>query len=156
MSQGFIDRHGLWTDRQITNGEEVRRRIEDGDLQLIRLAWSDTHGHARVKMVSVPVFLDALTDGYLINVATFTLDASGGRVFRSFIRGGGMGLEEMTGSPNLVIVPDPESFRMLPWAPGVGWVLCDEYFTDGRPFHFSARQILKKQVARLAERKIDL
>ena len=57
----------------------------------------------------------------------------------------------MTGSPNLTIVPDPATFRVLPWAPGVGWVLCDEYFNNGMPFHFSPRQLLRKQLKRLAE-----
>lgn len=156
MSQGFIERHGLWTDDQATLTEQIRRRVTEDGVRMIRMAWADTHGHVRAKMVSVPVFLAALSDGYVINVATFTLDASGGRVFRSFVRGGGMGLDEMTGSPNLIIVPDPDTFRVLPWAPGIGWVLCDEYFTDGRPFHFSSRQILKKQIAKLADRKIDL
>jgi glutamine synthetase len=59
-----------------------------------------------------------------------------------------MGLAEMTGSPNLVVVPDPATFRMLPWASGIGWVLCDEYFRDGKPFPFSPRQLLKKQIAK--------
>ena len=52
-----------------------------------------------------------------------------------------MGLDEMTGSPNLVIVPDPATFRVLPWAPGVGWVLCDEYFTSGRAVSLLAAAI---------------
>jgi glutamine synthetase len=52
----------------------------------------------------------------------------------------------MTGSPNLVAVPDPATFRVLPWAPNVGWVLCDEYFRDGTPFHFSPRRLLKEQL----------
>ena len=53
----------------------------------------------------------------------------------------------MTGSPNLTIVPDPSTFRVLPWAPGVGWMLCDEYFNNGVPFHFSPRHILRRQLA---------
>src|SRR5258706_7855515 len=134
--------------------EELKRRVEKEDLHLVRLAWADPHGHARAKALSVPVFLDALFSGYNVNVATTTLDASGGRVFRSFTRGGGMGLEEMTGSPNLVVVPDPATFRVLPWAPGVGWILCDEYFRDGTPFHFSPRHLLRKQVQRLGARRL--
>ena len=67
-----------------------------------------------------------------------------------------MGLDEMTGSPNLTIVPDPATFRVLPWAPGVGWVLCDEYFNSGVPFHFSPRQLLRKQLKRLAEQRHGL
>ena len=149
---GFIERHGLWTDAQARRAAELRHLGEREDIQLVRLAWADPHGAARAKAVSLPAFLDALTNGYNINVATSTLDGSGGRVFSSFTKGGGMGLAEMTGSPNLTIVPDPDTFRILPWAPGVGWVLCDEYFRDGRPFHFSTRQILKREIARLADK----
>jgi glutamine synthetase len=62
-----------------------------------------------------------------------------------------MGLAEMTGSPNLTIVADPSTFRVLPWAPGVGWILGDEYFNDGTPFHFSPRQLLRKALRGLFE-----
>lgn len=156
MDQGFIDRHGLWTDEQRACADELRRRVEADELRLVRIVWADTHGSARAKAVSTPVFLAALTEGYNINVATFTLDASGGRVFRSFTRGGGMGMDKMTGSPNLIVVPDPTTFRTLPWAPGVGWILCDEYFTDGTPFSFSSRHVLRRQVARLADKGMEL
>ncbi|MQA67403.1 MAG: glutamine synthetase [Alphaproteobacteria bacterium] len=156
MSSGFIARHGLWDDDQAACAAELRKRAETEQLRLIRMVWADSHGQARAKAVSLPVFLASLTDGYNINVATFTLDSSGGRVFRSFVRGGGMGLDEMTGSPNLTIVPDPTTFRTLPWAPGTGWVLCDEYFTDGRPFHFSSRSILSRQLGRLRNSGMEL
>src|SRR5919109_2890415 len=142
----FIERHGLWSDDERRLAQELKERVRKEKLELIRLAWADPHGASRAKALSVPVFLGALVNGYNINVATTTLDSAGGRVFKSFTRGGGMGLPEMTGSPNLVIVPDPATFRVLPWASGVGWVLCDEYFRDGRPFHFSPRHLLRKQV----------
>src|SRR6476469_6030054 len=146
QAEGFIARHGLWTDAQGRMAEEIKARIERDRLKLIRVAWADPHGASRAKMVTAPAFLSALANGYNINVATTTLDASGARVFSSFVRGGGMGLDEMTGSPNLVIVPDPATFRVLPWEPEVGWVLCDEYFTSGAPFHFSPRHLLRKQL----------
>src|SRR5712691_8531889 len=145
----FIERHALWSDTQREQAAELRKRLEKEKPELVRLAWADPHGASRAKAVSLPAFLDALSGGYNINVATTTLDSAGGRVFKSFTRGGGMGLPEMTGSPNLVIVPDPATFRMLPWAPGVGWVLCDEYFRDGAPFHFSSRHLLRKQLNRM-------
>jgi len=145
---GFIERHGLWTDERRALAKDLKDRLKREKLELIRLAWADPHGASRAKAVPVPVFLEALADGYNINVATTTLDSAGGRVFKSFTRGGGMGLPEMTGSPNLVVVPDPGTFRVLPWASGVGWVLCDEYFRDGTPFHFSPRHLLKKQLQR--------
>ena len=116
----------------------------------MRLAWADPHGASRAKAVTVPAFIAALDGGYNINVATTTLDSANARTFASFTRGGGMGLDEMTGSPNLTIVPDPATFRVLPWAPGVGWMLCDEYFNSGVPFHFSPRHLLRRQLRRLA------
>jgi glutamine synthetase len=153
---GFIDRHGLWTGEQKRQAEELKRRVKAEKLQLIRLAWADPHGYSRAKAVTPAVFLNALTHGYSINVATTTLDSAGARTFASFTPGGGMGLDEMTGSPNLTIVPDPQTFRTLPWAPGVGWVLCDEFFNSGVPFHFSPRQLLHKQARQLRERGFGL
>jgi len=151
---GFIDKHGLWSSEQRRQAGEIKRQIAKDGIKLVRLAWADPHGASRAKMLTVPAFLSALENGYNINVATTTLDAAGARTFASFTRGGGMGLDEMTGSPNLCIVPDPATFRTLPWAPEIGWVLCDEYFNDGTPFHFSPRLLLKKQLRRLAERKM--
>src|SRR4029450_7702429 len=148
----FIARHGLWTEEQRRQAEDLKRNVEKGDLHLVRLAWADPHGAARAKAVTVPAFLAVLETGYNINVATTTLDSANARTFASFTRGGGMGLAEMTGSPNLTTVPDPSTFRVLPWAPGVGWVLCDEYFNSGVPFHFSPRHLLRRQVERLWER----
>src|SRR5947207_2706451 len=145
----FVEQHGLWSDEQRAQARELRKRLEREPLELVRIAWADPHGASRAKALSLPVFLDALENGYNINVATTTLDSAGGRVFASFTKGGGMGLEEMTGSPNLTIVPDPATFRALPWAPGVGWILCDEYFNDASPFHFSPRQLLKKLLKEL-------
>src|SRR5262245_19541583 len=134
MRSGFIERYGLWSDEQRRQAAALKERLDLASLRFVRLAWADTHGHSRTKLVTPAVFAGALSDGYNINVATTTLDAAGARTFASFTRGGGMGIEEMTGSPNLTIVPDPATFRILPWAPGIGWVLCDEYFNTGKPF----------------------
>ncbi len=147
----FIDKHGLWNNEQQRLAAEVVRRAEAEKLHFVRLAWGDTHGYSRAKTLTLPAFLSALTAGYNIGVATTTLDSAGARVFASFTRGGGMGLDEMTGSPNLTIVADPATFRVLPWAPGVGWILGDEYFNDGAPFHFSPRQLLRRTLRRLSD-----
>lgn len=147
---GLIEEFGLWNEEQAALAGEIRARIEKEGLKLVRVAWADSHGASRAKTLTIPAFLGALKSGFNINVATTTLDASGARVFSSFTKGGGMGLEEMTGSPNLTVVPDPRTFRVLPWEPQVGWVLCDEYFVGGEPFHFSTRQVLRRQLARLA------
>jgi glutamine synthetase len=145
-----------WTDEQRLQAEELKRRVEDEKVRLVRLAWADPHGYSRAKEVTVPAFLDALENGYNINVATHMLDGAGARTFASFTRGGGLGLDEMTGSPNIRVVPDPSTFRVLPWTPGIGWVLCDEYFDSGVPFHFSTRQLLRRELRRLADKGFGL
>jgi glutamine synthetase len=152
QQRGFIEKHGLWTTEQRCRAREIKARLKKDKLKLVRIAWADPHGASRAKTVTVPAFLGALENGHNINVATTTLDASGARMFSSFTRGGGMGLDEMTGSPNLIIVPDPATFRVLPWQPEIGWILCDEYFTSGVPFHFSPRQLLRRQIETLERR----
>jgi glutamine synthetase len=152
MSKAFIERHGLWTEEQRRRADEIRRQVEADKLRYVRLCWGDTHGYARAKTLTIPAFMSALTSGHNIGVATTTLDSAGSRVFASFTRGGGMGIEQMTGSPNITAVPDPATFRVLPWAPGTGWILCDEYFNDGTPFPFSTRQLLRGALRRLGER----
>ena len=112
----FIEKHGLWTDNQRRLPDEITRRLDLDKLRYIRLAWGDTHGYSRAKTLTIPAFLSALRAGYNIGVATTTLDSAGTRVFASFTRGGGMGLDEMTGSPNLTVVADPTTFRVLPGA----------------------------------------
>src|SRR3984885_6043694 len=133
----FIEKHGLWSDEQRRLAADIKRRVEAEKLRYVRLAWSDTHGYARAKTLTVPAFLSALSGGYNVGVATTTLDSTGGRVFSSFTRGGGMGLAETPGSPNLAVVAGPKTIRTPSWAPGVGGMLVDEYLHDGTPFHFA-------------------
>ena len=150
MTTAFIAKHGLRTADEQRLAAAFKTRVEKEGLRLVRLAWADAHGYVRAKAVTVPAFFEALSAGYNINVATTTLDSANARTFSSFTRGGGMGLDEMTGSPNITIVPDPATFRVLPWAPGVGWMLCDEYFNSGAPYPFSPRHVLR-QAARAPE-----
>src|SRR4051795_3690763 len=111
MTTTFIEKHGLWTDEQRRQAEELKLRVQQENLQFVRLAWADPHGASRAKAVTVPAFLAALTNGYNINVATTTLDSANARTFSSFTRGGGMGLPEMTG-------PTRNITAIIPFAPG--------------------------------------
>jgi glutamine synthetase len=73
----------------------------------------------------------------------------------AFAEGGGFGLPEFTGFPDVVVVPDPSTFRVLPWADRTGWVLCDAYFGSGRPVPLDPRRLLRNQLDRLADRGLD-
>lgn len=70
-------------------------------MKFVCLAGNDIHGCLRAKTLTIPAFLGSLTGGFNIGVAATTIDDAGGRSLASFTRGGGMGLDEMTGSPNL-------------------------------------------------------
>ena len=70
-------------------------------------------------------------------------DTSHRTVFPVFSAGGGMGLDEMEGAGNFVMVADPATFRVLPWADNTGWMLCDIYFPNGKPVPFSTRALYR-------------
>ena len=72
-------------------------------------------------------------------------DLSGRTAFSVFEPGG-------DGAGDMVMVADPTTFRVLPWAPNSGWILCDLYRTDGTPHPFSTRALMRRMLAQLAER----
>ena len=104
----LIEKHGLWTEEQGRQAEELKRRVETEDLRLVRVAWGDPHGVSRAKAVAAGVF-GALSDGYNINVATTTLDPPTPEP-SPVHKGRRNGVAEMTGSPNLIIVPTHRRF----------------------------------------------
>ena len=66
-----------------------------------------------------------------------------------------MGLDEMEGAGNFVMVADPATFRVLPWANATGWVLCDIYFPNGKPVPFSTRALYRNALGKLAAAGFD-
>ncbi len=66
-----------------------------------------------------------------------------------FVAGGGFDIPEMTGFPDVILVPDPATLQVLPWAPGTAWCLSDMYFSNGKPVPFSTRAIMQRQLERL-------
>ena len=82
-------------------------------------------------------------------------DTSHRTVFPVFTAGGGFGMTEMEGAADVLMVPDPTTFRVLPWAPTTGWVLCDLYFADGRPVPFATRHSIARCSASSAKRGFD-
>ena len=53
-------------------------------------------------------------------------------------------MREMEGGADFLMIADPATFRVLPWAPKTGWVLCDIYFGNGQPVPFSTRHLYRK------------
>ena len=61
----------------------------------------------------------------------------------------------MENAGDFVAVPIPASFRILPWAPGTGWLLCDGYLDNGREVPFSTRRILKTAMQAMTDEGFD-
>ena len=53
---------------------------------------------------------------------------------------------------NLQMLPDPASFRQLPWAPATGWMQCQPWFQDAQPVALDTRRVLQAALARLRGR----
>ncbi|WDD36856.1 glutamine synthetase family protein (plasmid) [Nostoc sp. UHCC 0926] len=152
---GFIERHHLWTEIQKEASEKIKAVIKEQDLLLIRTAWSDQHGIVRSKSLLPQAFLSALENGMQISTGTFLFDTGGAMVFNPFIPGGSLDMPLMTGAPNIVAVPDPRTFKIVPWAKRTGFILCDEYFQNGQLMPFSSRGILRQSLVELHQRGLE-
>jgi glutamine synthetase len=149
-SQSFVERHGLWTDAQAREAITVARAIKQQKLELVRFSFADQHGVLRGKTLIAAEALGALTTGVTMTTTLLAKDTAHKTAWPVFTRGGGFAMAEMEGGGDFVMIADPASFRVLPWAPNTGWLLCDIYFTNGKPVPFSTRQILRDALARLA------
>ncbi len=152
---GFIARHGLYSDRQLNAADLVAARIEELGLRTVRLVVVDQHGMPRSKSLSADAALASLTNGLDFSGAIYSLD-TGNQVFvPAFAQGGGFGIDEFTGFPDVVLVPDPTTFQVLPWVDRTGWMLCDVYFGTGQPMPLDGRGLMRRALGELAEAGYD-
>lgn len=142
----FVDMYDLRTPEEKEMIERIKFTIKEKNIQLVRVAWADQHGISRAKTMTVPAFMGVLENGLEFNTGPLFFDTGSAIVFNPFEEGGGFDLEEMTGCPNYRLVPDPSTFRILPWAPNTAWILTDAYLKDGRPLPFDSRGILRKAI----------
>ncbi|MDE5460504.1 glutamine synthetase family protein [Bradyrhizobium sp. CSS354] len=151
----FVARHALWSDEQKDAATRMRRIVEEKNLEVIRLAFPDQHGILRGKTIVASEAIASLESGCSITTTMLAKDTSHRTVFPVFTSGGGFGMKEMEGAADVLMVADPTTFRVLPWAPTTGWVLCDLYFNDGRPVPFATRGLYRKVLDELASRGHD-
>ena len=151
----FVQRYGLWSREQKEAAARLARIVEEQKLEVIRFSFPDQHGILRGKTLVASEALRALESGCTITTTMFAKDTSHRTVFPVFTAGGGFGMPEMEGAADVLMVPDPLSFRVLPWASATGWLLCDVHFADGRPVPFATRNLYKSVLASLEKRGYD-
>lgn len=151
----FVERHGLWSSDQFKAAESVEQEIQAQKLELVRFSFADQHGVLRGKTVVASEATKLMRSGVAMTSTLLAKDTSHRTVFPVFTPGGGFGMPEMEGASDFLMIADPTTFRILPWAPNTGWLLCDIYFPNGKPIPFATRQLYRNILASLSDRGFD-
>jgi glutamine synthetase len=154
-ARSFVERHGLWNDEQFEAAAKADKAIEERGLEVVRLSFPDQHGILRGKTVMAREAAAVMRNGCSITTTLLAKDTAHKTAFPVFTAGGGFGMAEMEGGGDFLMIADPTTFRVLPWAPRTGWVLCDIYFADGKPVPFSTRHLYSGVLQRLADFGFD-
>ena len=147
----FLERFAPWSDEQKEAAARAVRLVEEHGLEVVRIAFADQHGLLRGKTLVAGETANALHNGCSITSSLFAKDTANRTVFPVWTAGGGFGLEAFEGAGDVLMIPDPSTFRVLPWAPRTGWLLADVYLPDGRPVPYATRHIYRTALSRLAE-----
>ena len=159
MTQGamsFVERHGLWTDDRSKAANEVEKLVEAHKLEVVRLSFADQHGVLRGKTVVADELPRMMREGSTFPMTLLAKDTAHRTVPAVLsLSGAGFTKRDMEAAADVVIVPDPATFRILPWAAGTGWLLCDLYFAGGEPVPISTRYLYRRALERLDEAGFD-
>jgi glutamine synthetase len=145
----FAERCGVQDATREREIQQTLQRIEATGTELVRLAWCDLHGFVRGKTVVAAAAGRAMRDGVGMVSTLMLKDSSDRTAFKVFEPGGTQGLPGFGQANNLVLLPDPASFRELPWTPGTGWLRGQPWFQDGKPVDLDTRRVLQRALARL-------
>src|SRR5215475_1841433 len=127
--------------------DELHQLAASGEIETVIIALTDMQGRLQGKRLSAEFFLEEVTRefsegcNYLLAVDV-DMNTVDGYQISSWERGYG----------DFVLQPDLSTLRRIPWHTATALVLADLQWLDGGPVLESPRQILRHQVARLAER----
>ena len=130
----------------------ILAQIDEEKLEVIRIAFVDTHGIARARPIEARLFSQAARNGVPFTTALFAMDSANSVFQNVFAQDGGFGRDTMGGAGDMLALPDLATFRVLPWAYKCGWVLSDLYLKSGERCPFDPRSIMQAACDRLARR----
>ncbi|MGW6936175.1 glutamine synthetase family protein [Lentzea sp. NPDC054927] len=125
--------------------EELREAVDSGEIDTVLVAIVDMQGRLQGKRCAAQYFLDEVLGhsaegcNYLLAVDVEMNPVSGFEM-SSWDRGYG----------DFVMKPDVETLRRVPWQEGTALIMCDLVWENGDPVVASPRQILRRQLDRLA------
>ncbi|MFC9509112.1 glutamine synthetase family protein [Streptomyces sp. NPDC057002] len=126
--------------------EELHALVAGGEIDTVVLAFPDMQGRLQGKRFAARFFLDEVlqhgTEGcnYLLAVDT-EMNTVDGYAMSSWDRGYG----------DFAMHPDLSTLRRVPWNEGTAMLHADLAWSDGSPVVAAPRQILRRQLERLAE-----
>lgn len=141
-------------DQQGTLGlislQQLETAVGTGAIHTVLLAATDMQGRMQGKRLAASHFLDEVVEhnaegcSYLLAVDV-DMNTVDGYTMTSWEGGYG----------DFVFVPDLSTLRRIPWLDGTALVMCDIKWKDDSPVTASPRQILRRQLDRLAERGLE-
>jgi glutamine synthetase len=114
----------------------VMKKIEENDIKFVKLWFTDILGFLKSFSVPKEEIEKALNEGIGFD----------GSSIEGFVR-----IDES----DMVAIPDPSTFAILPWRPkekGVARMFCDIITPDGKPFEGDPRYVLKKNLEKIKEK----
>ena len=158
--QGTLaQRSGLRTPARVAAGQALLQRLADNSsgVQQLRIAWGDLHGQFRGKTLLLgdgaqrARSLQAALENGIGMVSTVLLkDSSDRTAFKVFEPGALAALPGFGPANNVLLLPDPTSLQLLPWAPGTAWLRAETRWPDGSPVAGDPRRALQQALAALA------
>jgi glutamine synthetase len=127
--------------------DELRGDVESGAVDTVLLVMTDMQGRLAGKRLHAPFFVDEVV-GHGAEGCNYLLAVD---VEMNTVQGFAMASWE-TGYGDFVFRPDLATLRRVPWLERTALVVADLEWEDGSPVAASPRQILRRQLARLAER----
>ena len=126
-------------------------RLREGGVKQLRLAWADLHGTLRGKTLvgNVDAMGQTLASGIGLVSTMLLKDTSDRTAFKVFEPGAMAALEGFGQANNLLLLPDPASFTLLPWAQGTAWLRCEPWWADGTAVAVDPRRVLQRALAEL-------
>ncbi len=129
--------------------DTLRSMVDEGRVDTVLVAFTDMQGRLQGKRYHAAHFLDdVLSHGAEACNYLLAIDVEGNTV-------GGYAMASWdVGYGDFVLAPDLATLRLVPWHAGTALVLCDVLWEDGSPVAASPRQVLRRQLDRLADRDL--
>jgi len=133
--------------RGVLTLEELEGQVERGQIDTVLLAIPDMQGRLQGKRLTGRHFLEQVASQHAEGCA-YLLAVD---VEMTPVQGYGIVSWEL-GYGDFVMRPDLDTLRPVPWQEGTAICLADLQWPDGSEVAVAPRQILRRQLARLAER----